>query len=287
MTGTGLSGSPETSARAQAFAELNAAFLRYYEAAIAATLARTRPILIVNRPRLVLWRESGRQEAVVIPQRYDELKTAAHLSLAIFALLQQVTGVFDETVRSALARLRDLADNALRASHAEGGTVDSSTDALLRSGIAYLEALLKSGRSEPGQLISFVQGLEPTIQQAIASAVRLEIDAYHAQMTEWRSQMTQEEWQRMWVVVVEAPQARERDLGVMYFAKLLGEPPEGGRVLFAESLYLTENEQWALDHVAKQRLDALVSEAFFKDAKRLDRDVLGDAAKAYLDALKL
>src|SRR5918992_3922135 len=48
---------------------------------------------------------------------------------------------------------------------------------------------------------------------AIAAAVRLEIDAYHHQMRIWRREMSAEEWQRLRVVVVEAPQARRGGRG--------------------------------------------------------------------------
>jgi hypothetical protein len=99
----------------------------------------------------------------------------------------------------------------------------------------------------------------------------------------WRREMSVEEWQRLRVVVVEAPQARRADLGLEYFARLLGAPVEGGRIIFAGSL----GEQWALDHIAKQELDTAVATAFFDDPGRLDRDILGDAAIAYLDTLSL
>ncbi|HZC00512.1 MAG TPA: hypothetical protein VE844_03855 [Gammaproteobacteria bacterium] len=64
-------------------------------------------------------------------------------------------------------------------------------------------------------------------------------------------------------------------------------PWKGGRIIFAESLYLTEGEQWALDHIAKQELDTAVATAFFDDPGRLNRDILGDAAVAYLNTLSL
>ena len=104
-------------------------------------------------------------------------------------------------------------------------------------------------------------------------------------MTAWRQEMSAEEWSQLRVVVVEAPQARRLDLGLEYFARLLDEPVEGGRIIFAESLDMSEGEPWALDHVAKQELDTAVAAAFFDDPKRLDRDILGDAAIAYLNTL--
>ena len=78
------------------------------------------------------------------------------------------------------------------------------------------------------------------------------------------------------VVVAGAHQARTRSLGMLYFRKRLAEP-EGAerRVLYAESATTPEAAR-AL--VGTFLLDRELAEAFFGDAARLQRDVLGDAA---------
>lgn len=271
-----------------AFEALNTNFIQVYEGAVAATLARVRPIVVVNRPKLVLWRESGREEKVVLPTLYNQLKAAAHVPLGIYALLAP----FGEGAIGAqrLAQLRHFLEltEAARQSFDPRSLSPPQRDPLeklLAGGLAFLETVLRSGKMVASELVAFLRGLRSAIEASIAAAVRLEIDAYHAQMTAWRQQLSADEWRQLRVVVVEAPQARRVDLGIEYFARLLGEPVEGGRIIFAESLYLSEGEQWALDHIAKQELDTAVATAFFNDPQRLDRDILGDAAVEYLDRL--
>lgn len=272
------------------FETLNAAFLTAYEAAVAATLARIRPILMVNRPKLVLLRSTGREERDVLPKLYNHLKAAAHVPLGIYAILAPFGEGFLAPERLAqLRQFRELTEQARTTfdPRDRSAAQRDPLEKLLTQGLGFMDEVLRSGRYVRDGLVRFLRDLRPSINAAIAAAVRLEIDAYHHQMRIWRREMSAEEWRRLRVVVVEAPQARRADLGLEYFARLLGAPVEGGRIIFAESLYLTEGEQWALDHIAKQELDTAVATAFFDDPGRLDRDILGDAAVAYLNTLSL
>ena len=67
-----------------------------------------------------------------------------------------------------------------------------------------------------------------------------------------------------------------------YFLRLLNEPREGRRVVYAESLW---QEPQALDLLGTHLLDSGVGDAFFGDSMRMHRDLLGDAARQYLARL--
>jgi hypothetical protein len=69
---------------------------------------------------------------------------------------------------------------------------------------------------------------------------------------------------------------------MQYFLRLLHEPAEGGRVVYAETLW---EESQAMDLLGTHLLDGSVGEAFFGDYMRMHRDLLGDAAKQYLPHL--
>jgi hypothetical protein len=275
---------------ADPFEALNGAFLGIYDGAVAATLARTRPIVLVNRPKLVLFRDARREEMTVLPPLYNRLKAAAHVPLGLYTMLApHGEGVIPPDRLARLRAFRDLAAAAL-ADWDPGGLPAAQREPLeklVAPSVAFMDRLLGDARWAMDELVAFLRGLRPQVDGSITAAVRLEIDAYHAQMVAWRGQMPPEEWRRLRVIVVEAPQARRAALGLEYFSRLLGEPREGGRILFAESLSLTEGEQWALDHVGKQELDTAVATAFFGDPRRLDRDILGDAALEYLNSLSL
>ncbi len=96
--------------------------------------------------------------------------------------------------------------------------------------------------------------------------------------------MTQDEWRRLRVVVIGVHMARDDELATQYFLRLLGEATEGRRVVYAEGLW---DEPRALDLLATHMIDGSVGAAFFGLDLRMHRDVLGDAARAYLDELGL
>jgi hypothetical protein len=75
---------------------------------------------------------------------------------------------------------------------------------------------------------------------------------------------------------------REDLVVTQYFLRLLHEPKEGRRVVYAESMW---EEPKALDLLGTHLLDGSVGDAFFGDYMRMHRDLLGDAAKAYLREL--
>jgi hypothetical protein len=97
--------------------------------------------------------------------------------------------------------------------------------------------------------------------------------------------LSPEERGALHVVVAGDHQARVRSLPMQYFKKLLGEPAsEERRVTYAEGV---RDERAAFELVGAQRLDRCMARAFFGEEKRLQRDILGDAAAQELAGLAL
>jgi len=108
------------------------------------------------------------------------------------------------------------------------------------------------------------------------------LEATHAQVTAWRRDMSPREWDQLEVVIIGPHMPRENLVLTQYFLRLLHEPREGRRVVYAESLWEEKN---ALDLLGTHLLDGSVGEAFFGDYMRMHRDLLGDAATEYLARL--
>ena len=83
-------------------------------------------------------------------------------------------------------------------------------------------------------------------------AARVELDALHSQVSEWRRQMTPDEWKALHVVVMGAHMPRDSEITMQYFQRLLDEPIEGRRIIFAEGLW---EEPRALDLLGTHLVD--------------------------------
>src|SRR6185369_4955937 len=116
----------------------------------------------------------------------------------------------------------------------------------------------------------------------VTEATHAQLDATNAQVSAWRRELSPEEWSRLRVVIIGPHMPREDLVVTQYFLRLLHEPREGKRVVYAESLW---QEPQALDLLGTHLLDGGVGQAFFGEALRMHRDLLGDAAKQYLPRL--
>jgi len=91
--------------------------------------------------------------------------------------------------------------------------------------------------------------------------------------------MTPDEWKALHVVVMVAHMPRDEELTVQYFQRLFDDPIEGHRIICAEGLW---EEPRALELLATHVIDGAAGVAFFGEYMRMHRDLLADAARAYI-----
>jgi hypothetical protein len=121
--------------------------------------------------------------------------------------------------------------------------------------------------------------MTPVLLENVDEAARVELDALHSHVSEWRHQMTPEEWKALHVVVMGAHMPRDEEITMQYFERLLGEPIQGHRIIFAEGLW---EEPRALDLLGTHLVDGSTGAAFFGEFMRMHRDLLSDAASVYI-----
>jgi hypothetical protein len=263
---------------------LNDAFRAAYADAKRRVLAAPGPLLIVNGDNLSLMRDGRRSEANVSAAIYDPVKTIAHIPLAIFVALSPGEGALDAERRTTLEGLRRLIPPAqgsldrLRLS----APVLERQNRIVTASIAYLDEVIAAGQYKRAALEAFTRRMAPLLMANVADAARGQLDALHARMIAWRREIPQRDWDQLRVVIIGPHMPREDLVVTQYFCRLLHEPAEGRRVVYAESMW---EEPKALDLFATHVLDGSVGEAFFGDFMRMHRDLLGDAAKEYLPKL--
>jgi hypothetical protein len=264
-----------------ALTALNNAFRAAYADAKARVLASSGPTLIVNGDTFTLLRDGRRVEANTGTAIYDPVKTIAHIPLAIYVTLTPGDGALDEARLKTLAGLRELippAQASLDAVKLPAATLARQKQ-IVAASLTFLDDVAERRKVIRSSLLSFTRRMAPLVMQNVNEATRAQLDAIHAQVSLWRSELSPREWSALHVLII-GPHMPRQDLVVtQYFLRLLHEPGEGRSVVYAESLW---EEPKALDLLGTHLLDGSVGEAFFGDYMRMHRDLLGDAASQYL-----
>lgn len=267
-----------------ALTALNDAFRAAYADGKKRVLQSSGPTLIVNGDRFSLLLPARRLEGNAGTPIYDPVKTIAHLPLAIYVILTPGDGAVDDARLKSLANLRALAPPA----EASLDQVKLSAPTLARqrrivaASLSFLDEVAVKRVCQRSSLVAFTRSMEPLVMKNVTEATRAQLDATHELVSSWRHQLTDQEWSRLHVVIIGPHMPREGLVVMQYFLRLLHESKEGGRVVYAESLW---EESQALDLLGTHLLDGGVGEAFFGDSMRMHRDLLGDAAAEYLPHL--
>jgi hypothetical protein len=261
---------------------LNNAFRGEYSRAKTEALLKAGPLIIVEGTKVVLVRNGERTESEIQPPIYQALKAVAHIPFAVFLIFDQSdTG---ELTEERLAELRDYRKLIVDAKSSLDGRGFSETQLqrqqkIIDDSLAFLDAAIENRQVEKTALDDFAKQMTPVLLENVDEAARIELDALHSHVTEWRNEMTPDDWKAVHVVVMVAHMPRDDELTVQYFQRLLDEPIEGHRIICAEGLW---EEPRALDLLATHLIDGSAGAAFFGEFMRMHRDLLADAARAYI-----
>jgi hypothetical protein len=261
---------------------LNNAFRAEYSRAKTVALSKVGPLIIVEGSNVFFVRNGKRTEAQIQPPMYQSLKAVAHIPFAVFLIFDQSD--FGELTDARVAELRDyrkLIVNA-QSSLSDRGFSDSQLQRqqkIIGDSLAFLDAAIENRHVEKTALDNFTRQMTPVLLENVDAAARAELDALHSHVSEWRHQMTPDEWKALHVVVMGAHMPRDSEITMQYFERLLDEPIEGHRIIFAEGLW---EEPRALDLLGTHLVDGSAGAAFFGEFMRMHRDLLSDAARVYI-----
>ena len=275
---------PAGPAQPRALTDLNNAFRAAYADAKARVLASRSPTLIVNGDNFALLRNGQRVEANVGTPIYDPVKTIAHIPLAIYVTLTPGDGAIDDNRLNTLMGLRELippAEASLDTLKLPAATLGRQKG-IVAASLAFLGDATAKRAFARSKLLEFTRRMAPLVMENVGDATRAQLDAVHAQVSAWRRNLSPQEWEQLQVLIIGPHMPREDLVVTQYFLSMLHEPAEGGRVVYAESLW---EEPKALDLLGTHLLDGSIGDAFFGNYMRMHRDLLGDAAKEYLPRL--
>lgn len=261
---------------------LNNAFRAEYTRAKTEALSKAGPLIIVEGINVILVRNGKRTEAQIQPPMYQSLKAVAHIPFAVFLMFDQSN--FGQLTEARVAELRDYRKLIVNAQSSLGdrGFSDNQLQRqqkIINDCLAFLDAAIENRQVEKTALNDFARQMTPVLLENVDEAARVELDALHSHVSEWRHQLTRDEWKALHVVVMGAHMPRDEEITMQYFERLLDEPVEGHRIIFAEGLW---EEPRALDLLGTHLVDGSAGAAFFGEFMRMHRDLLSDAAKVYI-----
>ena len=261
---------------------LNNAFRAEYSRAKTEALSKIGPLIIVEGSNVILVRNGKRTEAQILPPIYHSLKAVAHIPFAVFLMFDQSD--FGQLTEARVAELRDYRKLIVNAQSSLGASGFSDIQLqrqqkIINDSLMFLDAAIQNRQVEKTALDDFARQMSPVLLANVDEAARVELDALHSHVTEWRHQMTPDEWNALHVVVMGAHMPRDSEITMQYFQRLLDEPIEGRRIIFAEGLW---EEPRALDLLGTHLVDGSAGAAFFGEFMRMHRDLLSDAARVYI-----
>jgi len=260
----------------------NNAFRGEYSRAKAEALSKLGPLIIVEGTKVVLVRNGKRGEAEIQPPIYQALKAVAHIPFAVFLMFDQSEfgHLTDERVAE-LGECRKLITDA-KSSLGDRGFSETQLrrqQKIIDDSLTFFDVEIESRQVQKTALDDFARQIAPVLLENVDEAAKVELDALHSHVSEWREQMTPDEWKALHVVVMVAHMPRDEELSVQYFQRLLDDPIEGHRIICAEGLW---EEPRALELLATHLIDGAAGVAFFGEYMRMHRDLLADAARAYI-----
>jgi hypothetical protein len=217
------------------------------------------------------------------PPIYHSLKAVAHIPFAIFLIFEPLGA--DRMTDERMAQLQHYRELIIAARASLGGRGFDARQLqrqqrIISDSLAFFDSALKKRQLGKGELDKFAKEMAPLLLANVDEAAQAELNALHSAVSTWRSQMSDDEWNRLHIVLIGGHMPREGEVTMQYFMKLLHEPIEGRRIIYAEGLW---EEPKALDLLAGHIIEGNTGAAFFGDYMSMHRDLLADSAKVYIE----
>lgn len=271
------------------FAAINVSFHETYTRLVEQVLAQlgdSVPVIVLISDDATLLSDNKEQREQVIPSRYHELKALGHLAFGVqLTLMANGSGRLTELTANELhekrAQIRETQTiiNAFPTCASYSTTMKAPAELLCRAR-ALVDRVLDEGVIDFDRLQEHIRALASHALETAQLAVCVELEQLHAVLTRWRNNLGENRWAGVYAVICGAHQPRYREAACQYFGRLLHQPDGYGaeredRLVYGEGLC---DVNAALDLLARHIVDQRASNLLFGDRRRLQEDLLADAA---------
>ena len=221
------------------------------------------PVIVMVGDDATLLCDGGKQREQVIPSHYHELKTLGHLAFGTqLTLMANGSGCLTELTATELhekrAQIQEV--QAIVSASPSGASCSLKTKApeeLLCRARTLIDSVLAEGAVDFQRQEEHIRALAAHALETAQLAVCIELEQVHAVLARWRNDLGEKRWAGMYVVICGAHQPRYREAVCQY----------------------------ALDLLARHIVDQRASSLLFGERRRLQEDLLADAASAEVGKL--
>lgn len=228
------------------------------------------PVIFYGEGKMQLWHGGRRESYPSDLGAWPVLATLSHTPLTVHLLVaEHLDRPLPASVRERLSRLRTLcaAARADLGRYAWATDLRASQARLLTHVEGFVGRLLRRGRVSRAELDRFVRAASPDISRGIETACSDAVEGLYQVTLRIRRRLTAAEWARTRVVIFGVPAPRAEAFATLFFAKALGEPPNGGVLLPGESrrVFYAEDAPRGLEGARMLLATALTDETFSAD----------------------
>lgn len=213
-----------------------------------------------------------------VPELYKLLKSISHTALGVYSCIApslHEPGHYDwhkglrEFHQYLVAALEALPESDIPAD------LMRNCVAILTEGVRYTGETLEKDRVDLAEYAAYAHRVAPYLKPNVEAAAALQVDAFEAMLQQWRAEMGEEEWNRMYVVVTCAWAMRRENVHFQIFEHMMGKETVNQRLIIAEGFNDTAQ---AFELLGRIVLDRGVSKLVFEDPLRLDVELMGEGA---------
>jgi hypothetical protein len=264
---------------------LNQSGLDAYCTARQRFISQLDPLILVGRDLTFLFNGTERHESYT-PDCYTILGTLSHPYLGVVVILEAFIddpAEHQDTWRPHLRAIRRETQAVLP--HLEAFGLDADTVRrnrfILDRLITFIERVLEQGTTTPGELAALGAELGPLLLANVSLAARAQIDRMKTIVDCWHAEVGPVAWSNVRVVVEGLHQPRVNNLQYLFFRYALGERAST-HLIYAENVL---DQKSAIELAGTVEVDRSLAAVTFNDPLRMQRDLLGDAADAYLQQI--
>jgi hypothetical protein len=268
-----------------ALTALNDTFRTTYRETRTWRLSRLDPVIVVQFDDLHLVRAGQVRTEKFTPAIYHEYKAIAHIPLSLYAKLAPLPGrPFEKpTLEWLTMYLKQLQAAGASLDGRPGWTPEQLRlhKKIVADSLAFIEKIARAEEVADEELTAYTRAMRPLVLASADAAAKAQLDGLHALVNKWRAELGPR-WTHVDVVVLGPKQPRPGNVQYEYFRRAMGPGAEGRRLWYAEGVFDRES---GLNLLGTILIDRGASLAFFNEPKRLERDLLADAAARHLDRL--